>query len=155
MATSFLDQNMCRAFPLVANTRVQIPDTLIVDCRLTVLQGSFDPAAHRMYLAWVARFGDRIRFGIRTDCPDLADEELVFEADANASRYTTLFARSTPSLQTVAERCGCGEDLVCNPGFGQSADLTCGDNLACEPGFANPCGPEQICNPRFQPEGSL
>lgn len=150
MAVSFFDQNMGRAFPFVANNRENIPDTLVVDFRAVVLQGQFDPAVHRFYLAWVARFGDRVRLGLRTDCPDLADQELVFEADANTAKFTTLFAESAASLESVEERCGCGEELVCNTDFG-AGEAACGDNVLCEPEFTSNCGPEQVCNPRFQP----
>lgn len=151
MAVSFFDQNMGRAYPFVANDRSSIPDTLVVDFRAVILQGSFDPAVHRFFLAWLARFGNRVRLGFRTDCPDLADQELVFEVDPSSPKYSTLFTESSPSLETVEERCGCGDELLCNIDFGNQ-QTECGSNLLCQPDFNDPCGPQQVCNPRFQPD---
>lgn len=143
----FLNANLVRAYPFVVNLTADIPDWLIVDFRAEILSGQWDPSVHRVYLAWVSKNGNTLRFGFRTDCPDLADEELVFERNLTDPRYRTTFADSTPLLETLQERCGCGTNVVCNPTF--TMDETC-QQLVCNADFSGGAEcVEHICNPNF------
>lgn len=144
--TGFLDSNLIRAFPFVVNPGVSIPDWLVVDFRVEIRSGEWDPEVHRVYLAWVAKFGQRLRFGFRTDAPDLEDEELVFERDLSDPRFLTTFADSSPLLETIETRCGCTEQELCN--FDFAAPDTC-ENVVCNPDFNAGCSPDHICNPAF------
>lgn len=146
--TGFLNSNLIRAFPFVVNPLDKIPDWLIADFRAEIIGGEWDPEVYRVYLAWVAKYGERLRFGFRTDAPELADEELVFERDLTDPNYTTTFVESTPLLNTIYERCGCTEQELCNPNF--EVPETC-QNVICNPGFSADCGPDHICNPNFMP----
>lgn len=148
MDTEFLESNLIRAFPFIANYDQKIPDWLIADVRIEVRSGNWDPSRHRMFLAWVTRFGSRVRFGIRTDAPDLKDQELVFERDLDDPRFETQFVESTDLLDTVEDRCGCGDELLCNTIF--RTEDTC-EEMVCNGGFFAECGPEHICNPEFEP----
>lgn len=149
--TGFLNENLIRAFPFVLNERADVPNWLVVDFRAIVLEGVFDPRKHRIALAWVARFNDRLRFGFRTDAPDLADQELVFERSlADDGRFITEFAESQPLLVTVEQRCGCSEELLCNTNF--TDDSTCGPDLLCNASQGSNCGPELLCNLIFVPD---
>lgn len=147
--TEFLESNLIRAFPFVSNPVNVIPNWMIADLRIEIRSGTWDPSVHRVFLAWVARLGSRIRFGIRTDAPDLADEELVFERDIDAAKFETEFIRSTSLLDTIEERCGCGEELLCNDRF---IDTDTCEEVLCNGDLFGECGQEHICNPSFAPQ---
>jgi hypothetical protein len=85
----FLESNMIRSFPFVDTYGSPVPDWLIVDFRATILAGTFDPSIHSVYLAWMARLSNKVRFGFRTDAPELADQELIFELDMSSDKMVT------------------------------------------------------------------
>lgn len=145
--SEFLDQNLIRSFPFVVNPSSTVPEWLMVDFRAVILEGEFDPSIHTVELAWVARFEDRLRFGFRTNAPDLADQELVFERSFSEGRHVTEFTQSIPLLDTAEERCGCGPELLCNPLFIDGG--SCGPELLCNPGYDNGCGDQLLCNTDF------
>lgn len=152
--TGFLNQNLIRAFPFVHNEGSSVPNWLIVDFRAVLLEPGFDPRVHTIYLAWVARFDNRLRFGFRTDAPSLANQELVFERLLDDKReYVTEFVQSTPLLNTLEERCGCSEELLCNTD-GSGGPNTCGPELLCNPMFEIGCSPELLCTPEPQTTSS-
>lgn len=146
--TGFLNSNLNRAFPFVVNTLGAIPDFLIADFRAEILDGGWDPTVHRIFLAWVSRYQDTVRFGFRTDSPELAGEELMFEVDLNDPQFTTVYAESTPLRETLEARCGCSEEILCNASLDGSTG--CLEQL-CNPDMSQYCGPEHICNPNFLP----
>jgi len=147
--TGLLNANLNRAYPFVANYQVVIPDYLVVDFRAEILDGDWDPEVHRVYLAWMTRYEDTLRFGFRSDAPSLEDEELVFVLNLNDPRYRTVFADSTPLLDRVEERCGCTSAQLCNSDFDQETGCT---SQICNPDFDFYCGPDHICNPNFLPQ---
>lgn len=147
MDTDFLDSNLLRAYPFLENPGIDVPDWLIADMRVTILSQPWDASQYRVYLAWMARFGDRVRFGFRTDHPQLADQELIFEREIGSARLLTTFADSTPLAESIEERCGCSAELLCNADFSQGD--ACGPELLCNPDFENTCGPELLCNARM------
>lgn len=129
----FLDSNLIRAFPFVENINQTIPNWLIVDFRAVILDGNFDPEIHNIFLAWIVRVGNKIRFGFRTDAPDLSDQELVFERDLDATEMATQHVISTPLADTIEARCGCSQELLCDPNF--TGGQVCSVELLCDPNF--------------------
>lgn len=148
MDTEFLDSNLFRAFPLVENPGIDIPNWMIVDMRVTVLSQPWDASRYNVYLAWVARLGNRVRFGFRTDHPQLADQELIFERSVDSPKHQTSFSESEPLTETIEERCGCSTELLCNADFTEGDG--CSDELLCNPSFDDACGPELLCNARLK-----
>jgi hypothetical protein len=146
--TGFHNQNLIRAFPFIANVETNIPDWLIVDFRAVILDGAFDPRIHSIELAWVARFENKLRFGFRTDAPELADQELVFSRELDGGDYVTEFVDSVPLLETPEDRCGCSVELLCNPDQ-EGTPSSCGPELLCNPNHDASCSIELLCNPKF------
>lgn len=143
--TGFLNSNLIRSFPFIYNSSATVPNWLVVDFRAIILTTGWDPTRHRIYLAWVARYGDRLRFGFRSDAPPLADQELVFERSLDDSAYLTSFAESTPLSTTLEERCGCAIELLCDPELdGDVPD--CGPELLCNPSLSEQCSDELLCD---------
>jgi hypothetical protein len=130
----FLESNMIRSFPFVDTYGSPVPDWLIVDFRATILAGTFDPSIHSVYLAWMARLSNKVRFGFRTDAPELADQELIFELDMSSDKMVTQHVYSQPLTKTMAERCGCSEEMLCDP------VIACGAQLLCNSTFTDVCG---------------
>lgn len=135
----FLESNLIRSYPFIDTYASGIPDWLVVDFRATILAGDFDPAVHSIYLAWMARLENKVRFGFRTDAPDLSDQELVFELDMTNEKMVTQHVYSQPLLGSIEERCGCQEELLCNPDF--HLPDNCGAELLCNSSFTDSCGP--------------
>jgi len=127
----FYNSNMGRSYPFIDTSGTAIPDWLVVDFRAIITGGAFDPATHVIYLAWIARLADRVRFGFRTDAPELSDQELVFEYDLDAGKMVTQHVVATPITTSLEQRCGCDEELLCNPDFQLPAD--CGAEMLCDP----------------------
>ena len=148
MDTDFLDSNQFRAFPLVENPGVDTPNWMIVDMRVTILGQTWDASRYHVYLAWIARLGDRIRFGFRTDHPQLLDQELIFERSPTSSKYLTTFSDSQPLAESIEEKCGCSTELLCNANLSEGDG--CSDELLCNPSFDDSCGPELLCNARLR-----
>lgn len=138
------ESNLVRAFPFVANDKTAIPDWLVVDFRALIIDGDYDPEIHSIWLAWVGRLANKVRLGFRTDAPDLADEELVFELDINTGEFVTAYADSSPNTVTIEDRCGCDTQLFCDTEF--VGDTQCGPELLCDPRFDETCGDNLICD---------
>lgn len=147
MDTDFLDSNQFRAFPLMENPGAEVPNWMIVDMRVTILSQPWDASQHHVYLAWIARFGDRIRFGFRTDHPQLQDQELVFERSPDSPKYLTTFSESQAVAETIEERCGCSMELLCNANLSEGQG--CSSELLCNADLTATCGPELLCNARL------
>ncbi|RME24186.1 MAG: hypothetical protein D6800_09005 [Candidatus Zixiibacteriota bacterium] len=145
----FLESNLIRAFPFVFNERsTGIPDWLMVDLRIEIDDGSWDPSRYRVYLAWVTLLGNILRMGFRTDAPSLSDEELVFTRDISADgKFLTEFVESTPLTTSVRDRCGCKEERLCNPNF--QGPTFC-DEVLCNPLFQTGELAEHICATGFE-----
>lgn len=141
--TGFLNSNLIRSFPFIYNPSATVPNWLVVDFRAIVTFG-WDPTAHRIFLAWVTRYGDRLRFGFRTDSPAMADQELVFERSLADPRYKTDFVESTPLAQTLEERCGCSIELLCDPDLDGDNPI-CGPELLCNAELSVECDVELLC----------
>lgn len=138
------ESNLVRAFPFVVNDKTAIPDWLVVDFRAMIIDGSFDPELHTIRLSWVGRLGDKLRLGFRTDAPELADEELVFEVDITSTEFVTVYSESTTNTTSIEERCGCNEQLFCDTDF--AGDTQCGPELLCDASFEAACGANLICD---------
>ena len=142
--TGVLNANLIRSYPFIYNSRDTVPNWLVVDFRAIIHEGRWDPTQHRIFLAWVTRYGDRLRFGFRTDAPDMADQELIFERSMGDTRYLTTFSQSTPLAETLEERCGCSVELLCNSNM-DGAGPVCGPELLCNPLLSIACDEQLLC----------
>lgn len=140
----YTESNLIRSFPFINNKDQVIPDWLVVDFRALIISGSYDPSKHKMWLAWVGRLNQKLRLGFRTDAPDLADEELIFDVDLTSQEMKTVYAESQALTASIEDRCGCDDELLCDPGF--NVDEQCGPELLCDPRFALDCGDNLLCD---------
>lgn len=143
--TGFLTENLIRAYPFIENHDKEIPDWLIVDFRAVFTSGQYDPTKHKVFLAWVALYQNRLRFGFRTDVPGLEDEELVFERLLLDPRYKTEFVQSQPLLLEEDQKCGCIDELLCDPNFTNDDPEVCGPELLCNEELGDNCGDDLLC----------
>lgn len=98
----FFNENTGRDYPLIHVAPENWPTYGVVNFGGAVLTGSYQPAAHDIWLDWVRAIGApgsaRIEFCLRTDAEGLAGQSLLFAFDEADGDYVTVFAKGQPNV---------------------------------------------------------